>query len=112
LSEGYDAFYKEALYQRKLLGYEPYGQTSQLLFSGVSFLKTYQKAFMMKKELQKMGFNVLGPSQAMIKKMKDQYRFTLTLKYQKMDLTPLFKLIESHQQQDISISFIPKLDTW
>ena len=112
LSEGYDAFYKEALYQRKLLGYEPYGQTSQLLFSGISFLKTYQKAFMMKKDIQKMGFTVLGPSQATIKKMKDQYRFTLTLKYQKMDLTPLFRLIESHQQQDISISFIPKLDTW
>ena len=112
LEKGYDAFYKEALYQRKLLGYEPFNETSQILFSGQSFLKTYQHAFLMKKELMNLGFEVLGPSQALIKKIKDQYRFTLTLKYQRIDLKPLFQTIEKMKLDTIKISFIPTLDTW
>ena len=112
LEKGYDSFYKEALYQRKLLGYQPFNETSQILLSGMSFLQTYQKAFMMKKELIKLGFDCLGPSQALIKKIKDEYRFTLTLKYQKRDLKPLFDMIETMKTEAIRISFIPTLDTW
>jgi primosomal protein N' (replication factor Y) len=112
LNSGYQAFYKEALYQRKLLGYEPFNQTSQLLCAGPGFLKTYQKAFMMRKELIALGYDVLGPSQALIKKIKDQYRFTLTIKYQKRDLKPLFECIEKHKSEEINITFLPTLDTW
>lgn len=112
LNGGYDDFYKEALYQRKLLGYQPFNQTSQLLFSGMSFLKTYQKAFMFKKALIPYGFDVLGPSQALIKKIKDHYRFTLTLKYKDRDLSNLFELIEEMKTKEVSISFHPTLDTW
>lgn len=112
LEKGYDAFYKEALYQRKLLGYQPFNETSQILLSGESFLKTYQQAFVLKKELIKLGFDVLGPAQALIKKIKDQYRFTLTLKYQKRDLIPLFNYIDKMKTDAIKISFIPTLDIW
>ena len=112
LEKGYDTFYKEALYQRKLLGYQPFNETSQILFSGQSFLQTYQKAFVMKKQLLVLGFEVLGPSQALIKKIKDHYRFTLTLKYQKQDLSRLFKLIDDTKTDTIKINFLPTLDTW
>jgi len=106
------SFYKEALLQRRLLGYPPFNQTSQILFSGMSFLKTYQKAFLMKKEVEKLGFSVLGPAQAMIKKIKDQYRFTLTLKYKEKSLESLFSLIEHLKTDDIEIKFLPILDLW
>lgn len=112
LFTGYDAFYKEALYQRKLLGYEPFNRTSQLLFSGKSFLKTYQLAFLMKKLIVVLGYDVLGPSQALIKKIKDHYRFTLTLKYHIKNLEPLFDLITQHQSEEVRITFLPTLDTW
>jgi primosomal protein N' (replication factor Y) len=105
-------FYKEALYQRKLLQYPPYVQTSQLLFTGLSFLQTYQRAFLMKKELEKQGWTVLGPAQAMIKKIKDHYRFTLTLKYQKQSLDQLFELMNRLKTPDITIAFLPTLDIW
>ncbi|HAX03558.1 MAG: primosomal protein N' [Tenericutes bacterium GWC2_34_14] len=105
-------FYKEALLQRKMLGYPPFTQTSQLLFSGSSFLKTYQKAFLMKKEVEKLGFTVLGPAQAMIKKIKDQYRFTLTLKYKEKPLENLFSLINRFKTDDMEIKFLPTLDLW
>jgi primosomal protein N' (replication factor Y) len=106
------SFYKEALLQRRLLGYPPFNQTSQILFSGMSFLKTYQKAFLMKKEVEKLGFSVLGPAQAMIKKIKDQYRFTLTLEYKEKSLESLFSLIEHLKTDDIEIKFLPILDLW
>lgn len=48
--KGYDAFYKEALYERKLLNYEPFSQVAQFLIEGEGYLKTYQKAFLLKKD--------------------------------------------------------------
>ncbi|RJX25706.1 MAG: primosomal protein N' [Acholeplasma sp.] len=112
VEKGYDAFYQEAIQSRKLLGYKPFKETSQLLFEGKGFLKTYQKAFMLKKKLDKLGFTALGPSQALIKKMKDQYRFTITLKYDPQDLTPLFKMIQDQHDEEIMIRFSPILDQW
>lgn len=112
VDKGYDAFYKEAIETRKLLGYQPFMETSQLLFEGKGFLKTYQKAFLMKKQLENLGFTVLGPSQALIKKIKDQYRFTMTLKYKTKDLSPLFTMIKHHYDEDVSIRFSPILDQW
>lgn len=112
VQHGYDMFYQKAIEARKLLGYQPFKKTSQLLFEGQGFLKTYQKAFLFKKHLEKEGFHVLGPSQALIKKIKDQYRFTLTLKYDFNDMTPLFSLIHRHQDDDVHIRFSPILDQW
>ena len=112
LEKGYDAFYKEAIYTRRILGYQPFKETAQLLFEGKGFLKTYQQAFRFKKHLESMGFITLGPAQALIKKMKDHYRFTVTLKYDSMDLTPLFSMINRHDDEDIIIHYSPMLDQW
>lgn len=112
VEEGYDAFYQEAIQTRKLLGYPPFKETSQLLFEGKGFLKTYQKAFMLKKQLEIIGFSCLGPSQALIKKIKDHYRFTITLKYELKDLSPLFEMIKNYQNEDVNIRFSPILDHW
>lgn len=112
IEKGYDFFYKEAIYQRKLLGYQPFNKTSQILFSGSQFLKTYQVAFLMKRKCVELGFEVLGPSQALIKRIKDNYRFTLTLKYQDQPMKPLYDLIQAMRTDLIHIQFLPTLDIW
>jgi primosomal protein N' (replication factor Y) len=110
VSTGYDAFYKEALFNRKISNYPPFMQNSQILVEGESYLKTYQQAFLLKKKLNLMGIKVLGPTEAFIKKIKDKYRFTITLKYEQMDFKNLFHLIESFEMKDISMRFYPSLD--
>lgn len=109
LSYDYDRFYHEALFERKMLGYPPFHNICQVLFTGLNFLKTYQIAFLMKKRLALMGYDVLGPSQAIIKKIKDHYRFTLTIKYD-TDLQGIFDVIEILNSEEVSINFLPNPD--
>lgn len=112
LNQDDHAFYEEALKQRKLLGYPPYVSVAHILFEGMSFLQTYQHAFLFKKVLASRGYEVLGPSQALIKKMKDHYRFTLTIKHDTDDFKPVFDLITKHQKSDIKITCSTRLDQW
>lgn len=109
LSHDYDYFYKDALFERKLLGYPPFNNICQVLFSGLNFLKTYQTAFLMRKRLSLLGYDVLGPSQAIIKKIKDQYRFTLTIKYDS-DLSDVFDIINILNSDEVTIRFLPNLE--
>jgi primosomal protein N' (replication factor Y) (superfamily II helicase) len=110
VKEGYDYFYKKALEKRKLLGYEPYFHTAQLLIEGPSFLKTYQQAFMIKKHLTGENLTVLGPTEAIIKRIKDNYRFTMTLKYQSILVPKLLETILNYETKDIKIKYYPTLD--
>jgi primosomal protein N' (replication factor Y) len=110
VSEGYDNFYREALYNRKLSSYLPFKNTSQILVSGMNFLKTYQHAFMLKKMLSGQSIDVLGPTQAIIKKIKDHYRFTLTIKYEDINYKKLFELIKSFDQDPYQVRYYPTLD--
>ncbi len=110
ITKPYEVFYKEALHQRKLLGYEPFNQTAQILISGQSYLKTYQKAFLLKKKLEHEQIDALGPSQALIKKIKDEYRFTITIKTKEIKTNILFKTIDSLQSDDVHIKYYPILD--
>lgn len=110
VKEGYDYFYKKALENRKLLGYEPYFHTAQLLIEGPSFLKTYQQAFMIKKHLVGEKLTVLGPTEAIIKRIKDNYRFTMTLKYQNILVPKLLETILNYETKDIKIKYYPTLD--
>jgi len=110
VSTGYDAFYKEALFNRKISNYPPFMQNAQILVQGMSYLKTYQQAFMLKKKLNLMGIKVLGPTEAFIKKIKDQYRFTITLKYEHMDFKVLFEMIQSFETKEIFLKYYPSLD--
>ncbi len=112
LDKGYDAFYEEALYQRKMMQYPPFIHTAQLLFEGPRILQTYQTAFMIKKALQQQGYDVIGPSQAFIKKVKDHYRFTLTIKHAKGDYRAVFDTISAQKSDAMTIKFSPKLDQW
>ncbi len=110
VSEGYENFYREALYNRKLSNYLPFKNTSQILVEGTNFLKTYQHAFMIKKSLTTLSIDVLGPTQAIIKKIKDNYRFTLTIKYDDIDFKKLFEIIKGFDQEPYGVKYYPTLD--
>lgn len=107
----YDQFYKEALFDRKISKYEPFYHVSQFLIEGTSYLKTYQKAFMLKKSLHTFDdVYVLGPVPAFIKKMKDHYRFVVTVKFKSFDMDEIKALIKSISNEDIRIKYYPNLD--
>ncbi|MCR3906200.1 MAG: primosomal protein N' [Tenericutes bacterium] len=110
VNQTYETFYQEALYNRKLMNYPPFKNTSQILISGKSYLKTYQRAFMLKKALLGLSCDVLGPSQALITKIKDYYRFTITLKYETIEKQELFGILEAYEFDDIKIRYFPYLD--
>ncbi len=111
LAKGYDTFYKEALYERKLSSYEPFSHVSQFLIEGTSFLKTYQNAFLLKKRLSKFDtVKVLGPSQALIKKIRENFRFVVTIKYKYIDHSDVKTIINDLLNDDIHIKYYPNLD--
>lgn len=110
VGENYESFYKEALYSRKLSNYPPFFNNAQLLIEGISYLKTFQKAFILKKKLTEQGITTIGPAPALIKKIKDLHRFTITLKFHEIDMKGLFNMIEQKEKDDIRVTFYPTLD--
>ena len=107
----YEAFYNEALYERKLMRYEPFMHVSQFLVEGQAYLKTYQVAFMLKKRLSSISnVLVLGPSQALIKKIKDRFRFVVTIKYKDLNFMEINQIMKDLKQIDIHIKYFPNLD--
>jgi len=111
VQEPYESFYKEALYERKLRDVEPFKKTAQILISDIGFLKAYQTAFLLKKKLEALGIMVLGPSLALIKRIKDHHRFTITLKYKDTNLLKVFEMIEQiKMQSQVLITYYPMID--
>jgi primosomal protein N' (replication factor Y) len=111
LTKGYDSFYKEALYERKLSQYEPFSRVSQFLIEGQSYLKTYQIAFLLKKRLANLDdLVVLGPSQALIKKIRENFRFVVTIKYKDIDYDTIRIILDDLTNDDIRIKYYPNLD--
>ncbi len=111
VKKGYDQFYKEALYDRKISKYEPYYHISQFLIEGTSYLKTYQKAFMLKKRLQSLeNVIALGPVPAYIKKIKEHYRFVVTMKSKTIDMSEIKYIIEELNDPNIEVKYYPNLD--
>lgn len=110
VSKNYEAFYKQAIHDRKLLQYLPFKHTSQILIEGLNFLKTYQQAFLIKKALSQRNIQTLGPSQPMIKRIKNLHRFTLTIKYETIDYKQLFELIENFKTEAFHIKYYKRLD--
>lgn len=108
--ESYESFYKEALYYRKIADYMPYKNVSQILIEGISFLKTYQQAYLLRKKIDTKDITVLGPTQALIKKVKERHRFVLTLKFEDIDTVALFKTIKEFSNKDIRVRYFPILD--
>jgi len=106
----YEDFYQEAIYYRKLSSYMPFVDTSQILIEGSEYLKTYQQAFLLRKKLISLGYDILGPTPAMIKVIKDQFRFTLTVKKEQMNRIDLFEQIKNYETKNITMRYYPTLD--
>ena len=106
----YEDFYKEAIYYRKISDYSPFKYTAQILFEGKQYLKTFQQAFLLKKKLSLMNIDILGPTPAMIKMIKGQFRFTLTLKSKDPINHLVFDLIKLYETKDIQVRYYPTLD--
>ncbi len=111
LGKPYQTYYEETLYQRKIGRYAPFYQTAQILFEGLSYLKTYQLAFSVKKQLEALSIDAYGPSPANPKKIHEHYRFILTLKYQQASNEPIFSIIETLEKSAIRVRFYPHLDS-
>ena len=106
----YEDFYNEAIYYRKLSNYLPFKQTAQILIEGKEYLKTYQQAFLLRKKLISIGYEILGPTPAMIKVIKDHFRFILTLKSDDSNGQYIFEQIKNYETKDIGIKYYPTLD--
>ncbi len=110
LFKDYDAFYEKALYERKLAEYPPFRNIAHILFEGTSYLKTYQEAFLFKKTFRSDETDILGPAPAPIRKIRDRYRFTLSLKYDVLDKRKLFLMIKERRNKDLNIRYEPYFD--
>jgi hypothetical protein len=65
---------------------------------------------MLKKQLINLNMTAIGPAPALIKKIKDLNRFTVTLKYHEVDMNQVFKIIEETKSENIRVTFYPTLD--
>lgn len=110
LKLGYDVFYEEALRERKMLNYPPFAKISTIIFEGQSLLKTYQEAFRMKKHLLSSNIQVLGPTESLQKKIRDQFRFSITIKHQDKDLEQIMNHLKEFQSQDVLVSYYPMIE--
>lgn len=111
LINGYDFFYQRILSERKLLGYPPFQEIAHLIFEGDSMLKTYQEAFRIKKMLLSLKMNVLGPADALIKKIKGKYRYALVIKSKKLLPKIIFDTLDTVDQTKVSVTYIPYLES-
>lgn len=110
LEKGYQAFYHRALSDRRLAEYEPFGKLHYIVVSGEKYLKTYQIAFALKKRLKTYINQVLGPNEPYLKMFKNQYRFVLTLKDNKMNYQQIFNSIDDLKDAEVNIDFHPLLE--
>ncbi|MDR2827793.1 MAG: primosomal protein N' [Acholeplasmatales bacterium] len=82
LEKDYNYIYNKIISAREVGSYEPFVRVSQILLVGDSFntLMNYAKDYV--KKLRKIvGLTVLGPSLAIIPRIKNKVRMTITLKY-------------------------------
>lgn len=108
--EGYDAFYADTIVKRRQAGYPPFVNIAHILFEGEGYLKTYQRAFQLKKMLAVEGHDVLGPTPAILPKLRHRYRFLVTLKYETIDKHALFDILGMLDDQDVRVRYHPDLD--
>jgi primosomal protein N' len=83
---------------------------STILFEGKSLLTTYQEAFRIKKQLLALNFDVLGPAEALKKKVKDQFRYSLTIKHQDIQRIKILEILQSISHKDVSVSYYPTIE--
>ncbi|VEU80506.1 replication restart helicase PriA [Haploplasma axanthum] len=109
VDKSYNNFYEEAIYYRKLSKYLPFYEVVQLLISNESYLEAYQDALRIKKELEKEFEIVLGPAESLIKFIKNEFRFVITVKDQKIDNKIIIKVIEKYSKSRVNYLSIPDI---
>lgn len=110
LEKDYMYFYNKALAARKIANYPPYVKMSQVIISGLGYLKTYQEAYIIKESLEENNHKVLGPSQAFILKRGEDYRFKLTIKHEDNDVNQIIKILKEYNNDKIRIIYTPFID--
>ncbi|NLG31820.1 MAG: hypothetical protein GX546_04550, partial [Acholeplasmataceae bacterium] len=110
LDKDYMYFYNKALASRKTANYPPYVNMSQIIVSGIGYLKTYQESYMLKNRLENSGFNTLGPTQALILKRGSEYRFKLTIKHNQDEVNQIIKILKENNGENIRVIFTPFID--
>ncbi len=99
-------FYQEELSNRKISKLPPFRNLLQIKLLGMSYLKTYQHAFVIKEKLTEMGLQVLGPAQSVKLKENQRYQVLLTVKYQLLE-PRMYSLLKSNEQ--IKIKIVPDI---
>lgn len=94
VDKSYYDFYNQAIYYREVSKYEPFYQMVQILITNKSYLKAYQDALNIKKILERNKNIVLGPTEPIIKYIKNEYRFVITIKAKKIDYENIFDTIK------------------
>lgn len=105
IDKSYEEFYKDAIYQREILKYEPFYNMSQILVKNKSYLKAYTDAFKLKKRLELFDKIVLGPTEPVIRYIKGEYRFIITIKDKELNYSKIFNEI-NNLVTDSEINFI------
>lgn len=107
LKKDRDYFYKEALRLRRVSKYEPYYHNAQILVTGKSYFETYKYAYYIREKIKPLFESVLGPTEAMIKKIRDEFRFIITIKNQ--DIISAEFLNELTKNADVKVKYVSKI---
>lgn len=110
LRSDYESFYKDALSERKMLNYPPFVNLSTIIFEGKSLLTTYQEAFKIKKKLMALNLDVLGPAESLKKKIRDQFRYSLTIKHQENQQHVILDTLSLNHHKDVFVSYYPTIE--
>lgn len=110
----YLSFYRQEMDIRRRLKYPPYYYLCCIKISGKDSGFIYQEALKIKRSLERNldSVIILGPSNALVFKVNQIYRYQIILKYKKEDeLYPIFSKIMEHYQINrnikIDIDFNP-----
>ncbi len=110
----YLSFYRQEMDIRRRLKYPPYYYLCCIKISGKDSNFIYQEALKIKRSLERNldSVIILGPSNALVFKVNQIYRYQIILKYKKEDeLYPIFSKIMEHYQINrnikIDIDFNP-----
>ena len=79
----YEAFYKEEIKMRRMMNYPPFGYVYTLLATGKNENRVSEAVSVLGDIFKKNAgddFEVLGPSEALISKIRDEYRYRLMIK--------------------------------
>jgi len=101
VNHNYDVFYQKAILKRELLKYPPFNNIYQVLISHESYLKAYQIALSIKKQLNSENINVLGPSEPYYKYLNEKYRFVITIKTKKINYQKLKFVFVQYSEANI-----------